>query len=150
MRRAFFCRRAGKHPRVAALCFCKVRQMLIKDGKPCVVLTCTQCLRSFPFAVDHEPTAEVLRTPCIYCPNAVSYIIDFSRSVNSPEKRVAWKTAFLKSQRNRRSSLRIWVTEDATGLLESQNSYECADSDLRIPAQAAFQRCTLNISLQGK
>jgi CheY-like chemotaxis protein len=69
------------------------------DGKPFVVLTCTQCLRSFPFAVDHEPTAEVLKTPCIYCPNAVTYIIDFSRSVNSPEKRVAWKAAFLKSQR---------------------------------------------------
>src|SRR5690242_9942131 len=98
MRRAFFCRRAGKHPRVAALCFCKVRQMLIEDGKPFVVLTCTQCLRSFPFAVDHEPTGEVLRTPCIYCPHEVTYIIDFSRSVNSPEKRAAWKAAFLKSQ----------------------------------------------------
>jgi len=58
-----------------------------RDGKPFVVLTCTQCLRSFPFAVDHEPTGEVLRTPCIYCPHEVTYIIDFSRSVNSPEKR---------------------------------------------------------------
>ncbi len=69
-----------------------------RDGKPFVVLTCTQCLRSFPFAVDHEPTGEVLRTPCIYCPHEVTYIIDFSRSVNSPEKRAAWKAAFLKSQ----------------------------------------------------
>jgi CheY-like chemotaxis protein len=69
-----------------------------QDGKPFVVLTCTQCLRSFPFAVDHEPTREVLRTPCIYCPHEVTYIIDFSRSVNSPEKRAAWKAAFLKSQ----------------------------------------------------
>ena len=68
------------------------------NGKPFVVLTCTQCLRSFPFAVSHEPTAEVLKTPCIYCPHEVSYIIDFSRSVNSPEKRAAWKAAFLKSQ----------------------------------------------------
>jgi CheY-like chemotaxis protein len=68
------------------------------NGKPFVVLTCTHCLRSFPFAVNHEPTAEVLTTPCIYCPHEVSYIIDFSRSVNSPEKRVAWKMAFLKSQ----------------------------------------------------
>jgi len=68
------------------------------NGKPFVVLTCTRCLRSFPFAVNHEPTAEVLKTPCIYCPHEVSYIIDFSRSVNSPEKRAAWKAAFLKSQ----------------------------------------------------
>jgi CheY-like chemotaxis protein len=69
------------------------------NGKPFVVLTCTECLRSFPFTVDHEPTGEVLTTPCIYCPHEVVYIIDFSRSVNSPEKRVAWKAAFLKSQK---------------------------------------------------
>lgn len=68
------------------------------NGKPFVVLTCTQCLRSFPFTVEHEPAGEVLKTPCIYCPHEVTYIIDFSRSVNSPEKRAAWKTAFLKSQ----------------------------------------------------
>ena len=68
------------------------------NGKPFVVLTCTQCLRSFPFALDHEPTGEVLKTPCIYCPHEVTYIIDFSRSVNSPEKRAAWKAAFLKSK----------------------------------------------------
>jgi CheY-like chemotaxis protein len=46
-------------------------------GKPFVVLTCTECLRSFPFAVDHEPTCEVLKTSCIYCPHEVTYIIDF-------------------------------------------------------------------------
>jgi CheY-like chemotaxis protein len=68
------------------------------NGKPYVLLTCTQCLRSFPFTVDHEPTAEVLKTSCIYCPHEVTYIIDFSRSVNSPEKRAAWQSAFLKSQ----------------------------------------------------
>jgi CheY-like chemotaxis protein len=68
------------------------------DGKPFVLLTCTQCLRSFPFTVDHEPRGEVLKTPCIYCPHEVTYIIDFSRSVNSPEKRAAWKAVFLKPQ----------------------------------------------------
>ncbi|MDP9158801.1 MAG: response regulator [Acidobacteriota bacterium] len=68
------------------------------DGKPFVVLTCTRCLRSFPSTVDHEPKGEVLKTPCNYCPHEVTYIIDFSRSVNSPGKRVAWKAAFLKSQ----------------------------------------------------
>lgn len=70
------------------------------NGNPFILLTCTQCLRSFPFTVDHEPRGEVLKTPCIYCPHEVTYIIDFSRSVNSPEKRAAWKAAFLKSQAN--------------------------------------------------
>ncbi|HZR63964.1 MAG TPA: response regulator [Terriglobales bacterium] len=68
-----------------------------QNGNPFVLLTCTQCLRSFPFTVDHEPAGEVLKTACIYCPHEVTYIIDFSRSVNSPEKRAAWKAAFLKS-----------------------------------------------------
>jgi CheY-like chemotaxis protein len=75
------------------------RNGLDHNGKPFVVLTCTQCLRSFPFTVDHEPTGEVLKTLCIYCPHEVTYIIDFSRSVNSPEKRAAWKAAFLNSQK---------------------------------------------------
>jgi hypothetical protein len=68
------------------------------NGTPFVVLTCTVCLRSFPFTVKHEPGAEILKTPCIYCPHVISYIIDFSRSVTSPEKRAAWKTQFLKNQ----------------------------------------------------
>jgi CheY-like chemotaxis protein len=68
------------------------------NGTPFVVLTCTACLRSFPFTVKHEPTAEILKTFCIYCPHEVSYIIDFSRSVTSPEKRAAWKAQFLKNQ----------------------------------------------------
>ena len=67
------------------------------NGKPFVVLTCTECLRSFPFSVEGEPTAEIQKTPCIYCPHEVAYIIDFSRSVDSPEKRVAWRASFLKS-----------------------------------------------------
>src|SRR5690349_18192971 len=68
------------------------------NGTPFVVLTCTVCLRSFPFTVEHEPSAEILQTPCIYCPHEISYIIDFSRSVTSPEKRAAWKAQFLKNQ----------------------------------------------------
>jgi CheY-like chemotaxis protein len=68
------------------------------NGVPFVVLTCTECLRSFPLTVKHEPSAEILKTPCIYCPHEVSYIIDFSRSVTSPEKRAAWKAQFLKNQ----------------------------------------------------
>jgi CheY-like chemotaxis protein len=73
------------------------------NGNPFVVLTCTECLRSFPFTVRHEPSAEVLKTPCIYCPHEVSYIIDFSRSVNSPQKRADWRAHFLQQQAHRAS-----------------------------------------------
>ena len=68
------------------------------NGKPYVVLTCTECLRSFPFTVADEPTAEVLKTPCMYCPHEVNYIIDFSRSVNSPQRRAQWRAKFLEQQ----------------------------------------------------
>jgi CheY-like chemotaxis protein len=68
------------------------------NGKPFVVLTCTECLRSFPVTVNHEPSAEVLTTPCIYCPHEVRYIIDFSRSLTSPQKRVEWRAKFLQDQ----------------------------------------------------
>jgi len=69
------------------------------NGNPFVVITCTDCLRSFPLTILQEPTGEVLKTPCIYCPHEVSYIIDFSRSVNSPQKRAEWKSKFLKQSR---------------------------------------------------
>ncbi len=58
------------------------------SGIPYIVLTCSDCLRSFPLSVVNEPTADVLSTPCIFCPNIVTYIIDFSRSVYSPAKAV--------------------------------------------------------------
>jgi CheY-like chemotaxis protein len=67
------------------------------NGKPFVVLTCTECLRSFPFPVVGEPTEEIVSTPCIYCPHEVTYIIDFSLSVNSPAKRASWRASFLDS-----------------------------------------------------
>jgi CheY-like chemotaxis protein len=59
-----------------------------KDSKgvPYVVLTCTQCLRSFPLNVPSEVTGMVMETPCIFCLNEVRYIIDFSLSVASPKK----------------------------------------------------------------
>jgi hypothetical protein len=65
------------------------------QGHPFVVLNCLECLRSFPFSVDGEPRGELQCTPCIYCPNEIFYIIDFSRSVTSPEKRAEWKQEFL-------------------------------------------------------
>jgi CheY-like chemotaxis protein len=59
------------------------------SGRPFIVITCTQCLRSFPMNVAEEATAEILLTPCLFCANEVRYIIDFSRSVSSPEKTIA-------------------------------------------------------------
>jgi CheY-like chemotaxis protein len=53
-------------------------------GKPYVVLTCTECLRSFPLHTSEEFNAEVLETPCIFCLSTVRYVIDFSLSVASP------------------------------------------------------------------
>ncbi len=53
-------------------------------GKPYFVLTCTNCLRSFPKNVPERVDAREQKTPCIYCSTELSYILDFSRSVASP------------------------------------------------------------------
>jgi len=57
-----------------------------KDSKgvPYIVLTCTDCLRSFPLSVLREDVQEIQQTPCLFCTNPVRYIIDFSLSVSSP------------------------------------------------------------------
>jgi CheY-like chemotaxis protein len=55
-------------------------------GHPYVVLTCTECLRSFPLRVCEDVNPEVVETPCIFCLSTVRYIIDFSLSVASPAK----------------------------------------------------------------
>jgi len=56
------------------------------NGIPYIVITCTECLRSFPLHVSTEENPEVLKTPCLFCSNTVKYIIDFSLSVFSPTK----------------------------------------------------------------
>jgi len=56
------------------------------NGIPYIVITCTECLRSFPLNVTKEENPEVLETPCPFCLNTVKYIIDFSLSVFSPTK----------------------------------------------------------------
>ena len=57
-----------------------------KDSKgvPFIVLTCTECLRSFPLSVLHENVQEIQETPCLFCTTPVRYIIDFSLAVRSP------------------------------------------------------------------
>ena len=55
-------------------------------GIPFVVLTCTDCLRSFPLSVMTEDLQKIQETPCLFCPNMVRYIIDFSIAVASPRR----------------------------------------------------------------
>ena len=55
-------------------------------GLPYIVLTCTECLRSFPLNVAEDAKPAVQETPCIYCSNIVRYIVDFSRSISSPPR----------------------------------------------------------------
>jgi CheY-like chemotaxis protein len=61
-------------------------------GIPYVVLTCTDCLRSFPLSVTTEGLQEIQETPCLFCPNTVRYIIDFSLMVASPRPKVEVET----------------------------------------------------------
>ena len=56
------------------------------NGVPFIVVTCTECLRSFPLSVTTENLQEIQETPCLFCATPVRYIIDFSRSVSSPAK----------------------------------------------------------------
>ncbi len=57
------------------------------QGVPFIVVTCTECLRSFPLSVVEDAPPEVQETACLFCPNTVRYIIDFSLSVASPGKK---------------------------------------------------------------
>jgi CheY-like chemotaxis protein len=55
------------------------------NGIPFIVLTCTECLRSFPLSVLREDVQEIQEIPCLFCENPVRYIIDFSVAVASPK-----------------------------------------------------------------
>ena len=57
-------------------------------GIPYIVLTCTECLRSFPLSVVTTDLQKIQETPCIFCPNIVRYVIDFSLSIASPRPEV--------------------------------------------------------------
>lgn len=66
-----------------------------KDSKgvPFIVLTCTQCLRSFPLSVAREDVQELQETPCMFCTTPVRYIIDFSNVVHSSRANAATAAA---------------------------------------------------------
>jgi CheY-like chemotaxis protein len=56
------------------------------NGIPYIVLTCTECLRSFPLNIVEDENPEIVEMPCIFCLSKVRYIIDFSLFVTSPAK----------------------------------------------------------------
>jgi CheY-like chemotaxis protein len=62
-----------------------------KDSKGVsfIVLTCTECLRSFPLSVVQEGVQEIQAPPCFFCATPVRYIIDFSLAVSSPKAKAA-------------------------------------------------------------
>jgi CheY-like chemotaxis protein len=57
-------------------------------GIPFVMLTCTECLRSFSVSVLRKEVQELQETPCIFCSNPVRYIIDFSIAIAPPQTRL--------------------------------------------------------------
>jgi CheY-like chemotaxis protein len=71
-----------------------------KDSKgvPYIVLTCTECLRSFPLCVLCEDVQEPQETPCLFCTTPVRYIIDFSLSVSSPKHQITAETSDERSR----------------------------------------------------
>jgi len=72
-------------------------------GVPHVVVTCTDCLRSFPLSVATKDLLEIQETPCLFCSNSVRYVIDFSLSTASPRPEAEVTTiagARLKSAAN--------------------------------------------------
>jgi len=68
------------------------------NGIPYVVITCTECLRSFPLDVTKEENTEIRETLCLFCSNKVQYIVDFSLSVASPPRKASASNRFLQSQ----------------------------------------------------
>lgn len=59
------------------------------NGIPYIVLTCTECLRSFPLSVEKEDLQSIQETPCLFCSSTVRYVIDFSQTVASSPKPAA-------------------------------------------------------------
>ncbi|HWR35053.1 MAG TPA: response regulator [Clostridia bacterium] len=56
------------------------------SGVPFIVLTCTECLRSFPLSVLQQGLQEIQETHCLFCDTPVRYVIDFSIDVASPTR----------------------------------------------------------------
>ena len=73
-------------------------------GIPYVVLTCTDCLRSFPLSVVTGGLQTIQETPCLFCPNTVRYVIDFSVAIASPRPEVEAQVPVIRATRKAASS----------------------------------------------
>ena len=52
--------------------------------EPHILLTCPECLRSFPHREDDESTMEVHSTPCVYCKATIAYALLDPSSTHHP------------------------------------------------------------------
>lgn len=68
------------------------------NGVPYIILTCTECLRSFPLSTSLEEVQEVQEAPCLFCATPVRYIVDFSLAVKSPKHDITAGESPLKVQ----------------------------------------------------
>jgi CheY-like chemotaxis protein len=64
------------------------RNGIDSQGIPYIVLTCTECLRSFPMSVVPGNPQKIQETPCLFCPNMVRFVVDFSLSIASPQAEI--------------------------------------------------------------
>ncbi|MGZ7103424.1 MAG: response regulator [Candidatus Angelobacter sp.] len=48
------------------------------NGTSYVMLTCTECLRSFPLTMENDASQTIQETPCIFCLCAVRFVVDFT------------------------------------------------------------------------
>jgi CheY-like chemotaxis protein len=67
--------RANAHQKEVALAWIP-RNGNDSEGVPYVVVSCVECLRTFPVPVVEETTGSVLEAPCHFCPSKNRYIIE--------------------------------------------------------------------------
>jgi CheY-like chemotaxis protein len=48
------------------------------SGMPYAMLTCRECLRSFPLSAKNELDQKIQETPCVFCLNVVRFVMDFT------------------------------------------------------------------------
>jgi CheY-like chemotaxis protein len=62
------------------------------QNAPYVMVTCTECLRSYPLTMGKDDTNKMQETACLFCANTVSYMIDDS-SPGAEQKHLLAKKA---------------------------------------------------------
>jgi CheY-like chemotaxis protein len=68
------------------------------NGMSYVVVTCTECLRSFPLSIEDDEGQKIQETSCVFCPNTIRFVIDLPFSGNFPEQGAAGRKVSSASQ----------------------------------------------------